>query len=212
MATARPFPLRLFATPQERRQKARDRTEETDLLRRAQAGDQDAFGTIVEKHWKRAFWTAYDVLYDHDRAQDVAQEAFVKVHRALQSYDLGRDFASWLYRIVLNMAIDHKRRRDRDRSIPTDKVEEVMDARKVMVEDEEKAATIERVETVLAGLPDKYRIPLTLKDVDGLSVEEVAQVLDVSYSTVRWRLHKARALFRERWRRLLQREERNDNR
>ena len=100
--------------------------------------------------------------------------------------------------------------RDRDRSIPTDKVEEVMDARKAMVEDDEKAATIERVEIILAGLPDKYRIPLTLKDVDGLSVEEVAQVLDVSYSTVRWRLHKARAMFRERWRRLLQREERND--
>ncbi|MHC5051188.1 MAG: sigma factor-like helix-turn-helix DNA-binding protein [Planctomycetota bacterium] len=53
-------------------------------------------------------------------------------------------------------------------------------------------------------------MPLTLKDIDGLSVEEVAEVLDVSYSTVRWRLHKARALFRERWRRLLQREERND--
>jgi len=211
MATARPFPLRLFAAPQEQ-EKVRERTEEIDLLRRSQAGDQDAFGSIVEKHWKRAFWTAYDVLYDHDRAQDVAQEAFVKVHRALQNYDLGRDFASWLYRIVLNVAIDHKRRRDRDRSIPTDKVEEVMDARKVMVEDEEKAATIERVEAVLAGLPDKYRIPLTLKDIDGLSVEEVAQVLDVSYSTVRWRLHKARALFREHWRRLLQREERNDNR
>ncbi|MHC4970968.1 MAG: RNA polymerase sigma factor [Planctomycetota bacterium] len=209
MATARTFPLRLFSASEEQR-KSQEKTEETELLRRSQAGDQDAFGRIVERHWKRAFWTAYDVLYDHDRAQDVAQEAFVKVHRALQSYDLGRDFASWLYRIVLNLAIDHKRRRDRDRSIPTDKVEEVMDARKVMVEDEEKAATIERVETVLGGLPDKYRIPLTLKDIDGLSVEEVAEVLDVSYSTVRWRLHKARALFRERWRRLLQREERND--
>jgi len=210
MATARPFPLRLFAKPKNQPQEARDRTEEIEVLRRCQAGDQDAFGQIVNQHWKRAFWTAYDVLYDHDRAQDVAQEAFVKVHRALQSYDLGRDFASWLYRIVLNLAIDHKRRRDRDRSIPTDKVEEVMDARKAMVEDDEKAATIERVEIILAGLPDKYRTPLTLKDVDGLSVEEVAQVLDVSYSTVRWRLHKARAMFRERWRRLLQREERND--
>ena len=60
----------------------------------------------MKRHWKRAFWTAYDVLYDHDRAQDVAQEAFVKVHRALQRYDLDRDFSSWLYRIVLNLAID----------------------------------------------------------------------------------------------------------
>ena len=207
--TAPSISLRLFANSGERaaeRQEAR--TVEAELLRRCQAGDQEAFATIVKTYWKRAFWKAYDVLYDHDRAQDVAQEAFVKVHRAIQSYDLSRDFASWLHRIVLNLAIDHKRRRDRDRSTPTDKVEEMIDARKAMVEDEERAATIERVETVLAGMPDKYRIPITMKDIDGLSVEEVARVLDESYSTIRWRLHKARKLFRERYQRLIRREER----
>ena len=209
MATAGSLPLRLFAARKKAKREPVDRTEEIALLRRAQAGDPEAFGEVVEKHWKRAFWTAYDVLYDHDRAQDVAQEAFVKVHRALQSYDLGRDFASWLYRIVLNLAIDHKRRRDRDKSVPTDKVEEMVDARKAVIEDEEKAATIERVTHVLKSLPEKYRIPLRMKDIDGLSVEEVAAVLDVSYSTVRWRLHKARTMFREKWKRLLRREERN---
>jgi RNA polymerase sigma-70 factor (ECF subfamily) len=207
MSTARSLPLRLFATAKSQAEK-NDRSEEVALLRRVQAGDSDAFSVLVEGHWKRAFWTAYDVLHDHGRAQDVAQEAFVKVHRAIQSYDLGRDFASWLYRIVLNLAIDHKRRRDRDRSVPSDRVEELMDARKAMVEDEEKAATIERVGTVLGALPDKYRIPLSMKDIDGLSVEEVARILDLSYSTVRWRLHKARRVFRERWQRLLRREER----
>ncbi|MHC4957230.1 MAG: RNA polymerase sigma factor [Planctomycetota bacterium] len=208
--TARPLALRLL-TSAKGAQAADDHEErslETELLRRCQAGDPEAFAAVVEKHWKRAFWTAYDVLYDHDRSQDVAQEAFVKVHRAIQTFDLGRDFASWLYRIVLNLAIDHKRKRDRDKSTPTDRIEEVMDARKVMVEDEEKAANIERVETVLAALPDKYRIPLVMKDIDGLSVEEVARILDVSYSTVRWRLHKARNLFRERFQRLLRREDR----
>lgn len=207
MATAHAFRLGLFSAnvPKEETQ---DRTEEIALLRRAQAGDQDAFGEIVNRHWKRAFWTAYDVLYDQDRAQDVAQEAFVKVHRALQSYDLGRDFASWLYRIVLNLAIDHKRRLERDKTVLTDKVEDLVDARRAVGEDEEKAATIERVEKVLEGMPDEYRIPLTMKDIDGLSVEEVARILDLSYSTVRWRLHRARTMFRERWTRLLRREER----
>lgn len=207
MATAHAFRLGIFSsdTPKEQ---AADRTEEIALLRRAQAGDQDAFGEVVNLHWKRAFWTAYDVLYDHDRAQDVAQEAFVKVHKALQSYDLSRDFASWLYRIVLNLAIDHKRRMERDRTVATDKVEELVDARKAATEDDEKAATIERVEQVLEGMPEEYRIPLTMKDIDGLSVEEVARILDLSYSTVRWRLHRARSLFRERWTRLLRREER----
>ncbi len=185
--------------------------EELSILRRAQAGDSDAFGQIVDRHWKRAFWTAYDVLYDHDRSQDVAQEAFVKVHRALHTYDLGRDFASWLYRIVLNLAIDHKRKIARDKSIPTDKVEEMMDARRVMIADEEKAAKIERVETILSEMPDKYRVPLSLKDIDGLSVDEVARILDVTYATVRWRLHKARSMFRERYTKLLRREDRADS-
>jgi RNA polymerase sigma-70 factor (ECF subfamily) len=207
MAHAQAFRLGIFASDTPREETV-DRTEEIALLRRAQAGDQDAFGEVVNRHWKRAFWTAYDVLYDQDRAQDVAQEAFVKVHKALQSYDLGRDFASWLYRIVLNLAIDHKRRMERDRTVPTDKVEDLVDARKAAVEDEEKAATIERVEQVLEGMPEEYRIPLTMKDIDGLSVEEVAKILDLSYSTVRWRLHRARSLFRERWTRLLRREER----
>jgi len=208
MATAHVFRLGIFSSAETPKEEVADRSEEIALLRRAQAGDQDAFSEVVNRHWKRAFWTAYDVLYDHDRAQDVAQEAFVKVFKALQSYDLGRDFASWLYRIVLNLAIDHKRRMDRDRSIPTDKVEDMVDARKAVAEDEEKAATIERVEQVLQGLPEEFRIPLTMKDIDGLSVEEVAKILDLSYSTVRWRLHRARSLFRERWTRLMQREER----
>ena len=184
------------------------RTEEMALLRRVQGGDEEAFSELVNQHWKRAFWIAYDVVYDHDRAQDVAQEAFVKVHRAITTYDLGRDFSSWLYRIVLNVAIDHKRRMDRDRSVATDKVEDLVDAKKAMVEDEEKAATIERVERILAGLPDKYRIPLKMKDIDGLAVEEVSRILEVTYSTVRWRLHKARSLFRERWVRMLSKENR----
>ena len=215
MSTAGSLPLRLLtgahgASDTDR--KTAEKSAETELLRRAQAGDPEAFGQIVNKHWKRAYWTAYDVLYDYDRAQDVAQEAFVKVHRAIQSYDLGRDFPSWLYRIVLNVAIDHKRKRDRDRSVPTDKINEMVDARRAVVEDQEQAATIEQVETVLQQLPEKYRIPLTLKDIDGMSVDEVARLLDVSYSTVRWRLHKARRLFRDRWMRIVQKQERAEDR
>jgi len=209
MCTAGALPLRFLSGTQSSAD-AEKKSEERELLRRAQAGDPDAFGLIVQRHWKRAYWTAYDVLYDHDRAQDVAQEAFVKVHRALQSYDLGRDFASWLYRIVLNVAIDHKRKRDRDRSVPTDKINELVDARKQVIEDRQKAATIESVEIVLQQLPDKYRIALKLKDIDGLSVDEVAQLLDVSYSTVRWRLHKARRLFRDKWTRMTRLEERKE--
>ena len=207
MSQARSISLRIHAASPAREQPV-DRTAEMDLLRRVQAGDQDAFAEVVQKHWKRAFWTAYDVVFDHDRAQDIAQEAFVKVHRAIHTYDLGRDFASWLYRIVLNLGIDHKRRMDRDKSIPTDKVEELVDAKKVKIEDEEKASTIERVELILSSLSEKYRIPLKMKDIDGMSVEEIARILDVTYSTVRWRLHKARSFFRERWVRRIRQENR----
>jgi len=211
MTQAHSYRLRLTAADASR-PAPEDPGAEAQILRRAQRGDEEAFREIVAKHWKRAFWTAYDVLYDHDRAQDVAQESFVKVYRAIQSYDLSRDFASWLHRIVLNLAIDHKRRRDRDKSVPTDKIEALVDARRAVAQDEEKAATIERVEAILATLPEKYRIPLTMKDVDDLPVEEIARILDVSYSTVRWRLHKARTLFRDRWRRMVRKEQRAEQR
>jgi RNA polymerase sigma-70 factor (ECF subfamily) len=212
MANATTYPLRWLSTARDREADAAGEgsAEEKALLRRAQAGDQDAFGKIVQRHWKKAFWKAYDVLYDHGRAQDAAQEAFVKVHRAIQSYDLSRDFSSWLYRIVLNVAIDHKRRSDRDKSTPTDKIEQMVDARAAVMEDEEQKAVIERVDAVLQGLPEKYRVPIVLKDVDGLSVEEIAKVLDQSYSTVRWRLHKGRAMFRERYNRMIRREDRRE--
>jgi len=212
MANATTYPLRWLTTARDREVDAAGdgNVEEKALLRRAQAGDQDAFGKIVQLHWKKAYWKAYDVLYDHGRAQDAAQEAFVKVHRALQTYDISRDFSSWLYRIVLNVAIDHKRRSDRDRSTPTDKIEQMVDARTAVQEDEEQRAVIERVDTVLQGLPEKYRVPIVLKDVDGLSVDEIAKVLDQSYSTVRWRLHKGRSMFRERYNRMIRREERRE--
>lgn len=211
MSSAHAFPLRLL-TDAKAAAEEQERSVERDLLRRAQAGDADAFGQIVTKHWKRAYWTAYDVLYDHDGAQDAAQDAMVKVHRALQTYDLGREFSSWLYRIVLNVAIDHKRKRNRDKSTPTDRIGEMVDARKAVVENTEKAARIEQVELVLSRLPDKYRIPLSLKDLEDMTVEEIAKLLDVSYSTVRWRLHKARKLFRESWTRLQRREDRREAR
>ena len=211
MSQSRAIPLRLLSaepSAAEQAAKAAEKSEERELLRRAQAGDPEAFGQVVTRHWKRAFWTAYDVLYDHDAAQDAAQEGMIKVHRALQSYDLARDFSSWLYRIVLNVAIDHKRKRDRDKSTPTDRIGEMVDARRAQVEDHAKAARIDQVETVLASLSDKYRIPLSLKDLEGMTVDEIAKLLDVSYSTVRWRLHKARKLFREKWNRLQRKEER----
>jgi RNA polymerase sigma-70 factor (ECF subfamily) len=215
MDFARALPLQVLSDAKSAAKAAAEavaRSAERDLLRRAQAGDADAFGQVVNKHWKRAYWTAYDVLYDHDGAQDAAQDAMVKVHRALQTYDLGRDFSSWLYRIVLNVAIDLKRKRNRDKSKPTDRIGEMVDARRAIVEDTEKAARIEQVELVLSRLPDKYRIPLSLKDLEDMTVEEIAKLLDVSYSTVRWRLHKARKLFREGWVRLQQRSERRDER
>ena len=216
MKPANAIPLRLLTGAHSAREETpaqrQARSVERDLLRRAQAGDGGAFGEIVTKHWKRAYWTAYDVLYDHDGAQDAAQDAMVKVHRALQTYDLARDFSSWLYRIVLNVAIDHKRKRDRDKSKPTDRIGEMVDARRAIIEDTEKAARIEQVELVLSRLPDKYRIPLSLKDLEGMTVEEIAKLLDVSYSTVRWRLHKARKIFREGWIRLQRRDERREAR
>ena len=80
------------------------------LIRYAAEGDQDAFAALVARYQKRAFWAAFHVVGRVEDARDVVQEAFVRLHRSLQSYDPARSFYTWFYRIVMNLAIDHLRR------------------------------------------------------------------------------------------------------
>jgi RNA polymerase sigma-70 factor (ECF subfamily) len=178
------------------------RAEDARLAEGARGGDEEAFRRLVEKYQRQVYWIAYDVLLDPEEARDVAQETFIRVHAALDQFDASRDFLNWIYRIARNVAIDTLRRRRR-RAVPVEDLSSVAEGA-----DEESAAdraTLggedlrRRVAAVLGGLPVEYRVALTLREFHGLSPREIAAITDCTYPTARWRLHRARALFRRAW-------------
>ena len=179
--------------------------EDHDLIRACLEGRQEAFAGLVKRHEQRAFWAAYKILGDADSARDVSQEAFVRVWRALHRFDFSMAFSTWLYRIVVNLAIDHLRRNRRHRGADLDALREaVADPTPGLAPDhrQQAAETSRMVRQVLDTLDEKYRTVLVLRDLEGLSSKQIADITGIAHATVRWRLHVARKQFRDAWNRL----------
>jgi RNA polymerase sigma-70 factor (ECF subfamily) len=142
--------------------------------------------------------TAYGFLRDMDLARDVSQEAFVRVYGHLRRFDRSRPFATWLRRITVNLVIDELRRRRRRTEVPLEEGivgADTPDPVTVAQTDESRHA----VWDILEDMPLKYRLVMVLREIDGLPTDEIARIISRSEITVRWRLHYARKLFRERW-------------
>lgn len=180
--------------------RARRHAEDAALVQAVRGGDPSAFPRLVERYQRRVYWLAHDILLDADEARDVAQETFLRVYASLDRYDERRDFVNWLYRIARNLAIDLLRRRRRH-ALPVEDVEGAAGARgsEDVADDLRSVETGRLVREVLATLPVEYRTALTLRDLHGMSPREIAAVTDCTYPTARWRIHRARALFREAW-------------
>ena len=173
------------------------------ILRRILDGDHEAFGELVARYQRRAFWVALHLVGRSEDARDVVQDAFVRVHRSLDRFDFGRNFYTWFYRIVMNLAIDALRKRRAAPAMPLDSAPEPAgtdDGRPeaVLERDERRGA----VWTVLDRLDGKFRAVLVLRDIHGLGCREIAPIVGATHATVRWRLHRGRQLFREAWERL----------
>ncbi len=182
---------------------------DAELVRACLAGDEEAFRALVARYHKRAFWAAFHIVGRVEEARDVVQEAFVRVHRSLSRYDPARSFYTWFYRIVMNLAIDQLRRLRSAAatsldalacSLPDPRQEGAAEA--VAMQREQDA----RVRQALDGLEPHFRSVLVLRDLEGLSCREIAPILGLSHATTRWRLHRARLLFKEKWERLCARE------
>ncbi|MCU0864873.1 MAG: sigma-70 family RNA polymerase sigma factor [Planctomycetes bacterium] len=182
---------------------------DAELVRRTLAGQEDPFAALVARYQKRAFWIAYHVVGRVEDARDVAQESFVRLFRSLASYDFGRSFYTWFYRIVMNLAIDSLRKLRSSRASSLDDIlgglpdgREVEGERELEQREEGKA-----VWAVLDRLDAKFRAVLVLRDIHGLSCREIAPILRVTHATARWRLHRGRQMFRDHWERLQGRNE-----
>ncbi len=179
--------------------------EDHELIRACLAGSQEAYASLVKRHEERAFWAAYRVVGNAESARDVAQEAFVRVWRALDRFNFSMAFTTWLYRITVNLAIDHLRRNKRHKAVDVDAFGDGLeDQRHDQSPDWQQGnrEVASKVRSVLETLEEKYRTVLALRDLEGLSSKQISDITGITHATVRWRLHVARNQFRENWERM----------
>ena len=167
-----------------------------DLVRRVKDGDKAAFEELVTLHQRGVYTLALRHTGNHDDALDISQEAFFRAYKGLPHFNGESAFSTWLYRLTVNVCIDHLRKSKRRRvslfSEMEDGVMEIPDTSRLP----EDAAEFEDLKTALSDalgiLPEKYRLVFILRAVNGLSYEEIAEVLDIEEGTVKSRLSRAR--------------------
>jgi len=170
-------------------------------VERARRGDHEAFRVLVERYRDRVFRLALRVLRDEEQARDATQEAFLKAYQALRRFEGRSSFYTWLYRLVLNLCLD-LRRKDRsgrhveweeERSLAVSELAGPPTGFQAGPERELQRGEL-RAQLTLAieSLPDEARDTLLLREVDGLSYAEIAEVMGIPKGTVMSRLHHAR--------------------
>lgn len=177
-----------------------------DLLRRAQGGDEAAFGVIMRTHHERTFRLAYAIVHNEADARDIAQEVWLTVWKQLATFRGESRFTTWLHPIVTRKSLDHLRKRRRwfDRFLPFDaEHDSVITAPEPVTTDDARSQsegneTVQRVRDAIASLPPKQRTVLALRELEGLSYEEIARVTGVPTGTVMSRLFHARKLLAEK--------------
>lgn len=173
--------------------------DDAQLVVQAREGREECFRTLVERYQERAFWIAYGKVHNNEDALEIAQEAFVRVHKALHRYNPNLKFYTWFYQIVTNLSIDLLRRRKKRAKVSLDDVAEAEAEGEIASANLEVQELQARVHKILDLLPDKYAEVLRLKDIEGMGAKEISELTEVTHATVRWRLHQARKLFRDAW-------------
>lgn len=173
------------------------------LVERARTGDTEAFARLVDRYQQRVFWVARGMLGNDEDARDAAQEAFIRVFRSLDRFDLRLKFYTWLYQIVVNLCIDVLRKQVKRRGVSLEQVGDVASGDNgSSVVGLESSELRQRVYRVLDELPPKYRTVMVLSDLEGIGAKDIAHMTGTTHATVRWRHHRARQLFREAWERI----------
>lgn len=167
-------------------------TDERALLERARAGDQTAFDGLVRAHYTRVYAVAYRMVGNHEDAEDLAQDTFVKAHRGIAWYRADAPFGAWLIRITVHLARDRFRRLGR-RPDESPLVLEAEAGSSGEPSDEIGQRELRRVVSdAIARLPERLRTPLVLRALEGLDYDDVAAATGVRPDTARAHVMKAR--------------------
>jgi RNA polymerase sigma-70 factor (ECF subfamily) len=177
-----------------------ERSIDQALVERVQAGDKTAFDVLVQKYQSKIIQLAYRYVHDQDEAMDIAQEAFIKAYKALGRFRGDSAFYTWIYRIAINTAKNHlvaSSRRPPRADIDAVEAEQYDSAtglkeyatpERMLMKDEIK----ETIAGAIENLPDDLRTAITLRELEGMSYEEIAQAMDCPIGTVRSRIFRAR--------------------
>jgi RNA polymerase sigma-70 factor, ECF subfamily len=186
-----------------------------DLMARAATDDTKAFTELVRRYQTRVIHLVSRLLNDRVVSEDLAQEVFVRVHLHRRNYRTGSKFSTWLFTIAANLAKNEIRRRKRRKNWTSlDEMQEQLQDASMQFADPKanKEVDLEReqlsgvVGQAIATLPERYRVALVLRDIDGLAYEEISQILKIPGGTVRSRINRARLMLKRKLEPTLRRE------
>lgn len=182
---------------------------ENELIKRCKIGDLDAFETLIMAYEKKAYNIAYRMMGNEEDAKDVAQEALLKIYRNMINFKEESAFSTWLYRIVTNTCLDELRKK---KNMYTQSIDQIYEGKEgdvhielaidyttpesVYVDQE----TREIVVDAMNELSEDYKSAIVLREIEGLSYDEIADVLDCSLGTVKSRINRARNALKEKLR------------
>lgn len=162
-------------------------------------GERDAFRILVERYQERIRNLIYSIFHEPEVVDDLSQEVFIKAYEALPQFRFQSSFYTWLYRIAVNKSRDELRKRKVRRLFSFQTLVDSSDKEllsKLVVEPHDRELQ-EHLTAALQSLPEKYRVAIVLKDVEGMSYEEIAETMECEIGTVKSRLSRARAMMRK---------------
>lgn len=187
-----------------------DKPEDSELVDRAQNGERAAFQKLVERYQDKVYSICYGKVGDEHDAKDVSQDVFIKVYRYLDGFNKDAKFYTWLYRIAVNTCIDFLRKQSRRDKVDYDDTigrdEEYLEGDDMLMpsnlglnpdEALDRKELRKEMLAALEELSEKHRTILNLREVEGLSYREIADVLEISKGTVMSRLYHARRYFQD---------------
>jgi RNA polymerase sigma-70 factor, ECF subfamily len=181
-----------------------DETEKSELMDQelvnlALQGDERAFEKLVEKYKKRVYYLAYRMTRDHDSADELAQESFVKAYQALRNFKTGYNFYTWIYRICVNLSINFLKREKYTISADLLREKDLLPEHGTEIDQLERMIASEQaglIKRTLDSLPPEQKLAFVLKTYENMSYEQMGEVMQCSIGTVMSRLFRARQKLR----------------
>jgi len=193
---------------------------ERDVVERCKAGDRQAFNELIRAHQRKVFNLCFRILGNHHEAEDVAQDVFVTVFKAIKSFRGDSAFSTWLHRVAVNNCKNRLKYLRRRRYFQTESIQQTYDTgegevvREIGDEDgispdeaQSRGELNEEIQSAINGLDDDYKIVIVMRDVQGFSYQEISDALDLKEGTVKSRIHRARMELKHKLRHLINIEE-----